>query len=168
MVTLLGEYLELRTLPEQHLPALLKVYQGTPLYFDGLGYDVQRLTLADVQAQWQAAQKSAGRNLLGVYHRVTDLLIGCVDVQFDAPQPQEATILLLLIWGGFQRQGYGLECMALLVDWFIQRSMTELWAIASNNEEGISFLEQQGFVVTEQTAIPPIATGQAFLMRHQS
>lgn len=168
MVTLLGEYLELRSLPEQHLPALLKVYQGTPLYFDGLGYDVQQLTLADVQAQWQAAQQTVGRHLLGIYHRVTDLLIGCVDVQFDTPQQYETTILLLLIWGGFQRQGYGLESIALLFDWFIQRPMIGLWVIASNNEEGISFLAQQRFVATEQPATPPIATGKAFLMHFQN
>ena len=36
MPTLQGDYLELRPLPEDHLPALLKIYQGTPLYFDGL------------------------------------------------------------------------------------------------------------------------------------
>src|SRR5262245_21138793 len=96
MTALHGDYLELRPLPESHLPALLKVYQGTPLYFDGLGYDVRRLALADVRAQWQAAQTASGRALLGVYHIVTDLLIGVADVQADAPQPGDTAILLLL------------------------------------------------------------------------
>jgi RimJ/RimL family protein N-acetyltransferase len=166
MTTLRGDYLELRPLPESHLPALLKVYQGTPLYFDGLGYDAQRLTLADVRAQWQAVQTIPGRALLGVYHIVTDLLIGVADIQSDLPRPGDAAILLLLIWGGFQRQGYGQECMALLDEWLATgQGATSLWAIAVANEEGQSFLQLQGFAPTGEHATPPIAAGRAFWMR---
>ena len=166
MTTLRGDYLELRPLPETQLPALLKVYQGTPLYFDGLGYDVQRLTLADVRAQWQAAQTTPRRALLGVYHIVTDLLIGVADIQPDLPRPGDAAILLLLIWGGFQRQGYGQECMALLDEWLVaEQGAAPLWAIGTANEEGQSFLQLQGFAPTGEPAAPPIATGSAFWMR---
>jgi RimJ/RimL family protein N-acetyltransferase len=165
MTTLQGEYLELRPLPEEHLPALLKVYQGTPLYFDGLDYNTQQLMLADVRAQWDAAQTTAGRALLGVYHIVTDLLIGVADVQRDAPQPGAAAILLLLIWGGFQRQGYGQDCMALLEDWLLESRGGELWAIGADNEEGLSFLRLQGFQPTGEPATPPIASGRAFWAR---
>jgi GNAT superfamily N-acetyltransferase len=166
VTTLQGEYLELRPLPEQHLPALLKIYQGTPLYFDGLGYDARRLTLADVRAQWQAAQAAPGRAMLGVYHRVTDLLIGVADVQVGTPQPRSAAILLLLIWGGFQRQGYGQDCMALIEEWLMAETEAEsLWAIAADNEEGLSFLRLQGFEPAGQPVVPPIATGRAFWMR---
>jgi hypothetical protein len=165
MTSLQGEYLELRPLPEQHLPALLKVYQGTPLYFDGLGYDAQRLAPADVRAQWDAAQATPGRALLGVYHIVTDLLIGVADVQQEVPQPGAAAILLLLIWGGFQRQGYGQDCMALLEGWLLDGQDGELWAIGTDNEEGLSFLHLQGFQPTGEPATPPIAAGRAFWMR---
>jgi hypothetical protein len=166
MPTLQGDYLELRPLPEAHLPALLKVYQGTPLYFDGLGYDVQRLALAHVRAQWQTAQATPGRTLLGVYHIVTDLLIGAADVQAGAPQPGDAAILLLLIWGGFQRQGYGQECMALLEGWLAaEHDAGSLWAIGTNNEEGQSFLQLQGFLSTGEPATPPIGAGSAFWTR---
>jgi hypothetical protein len=166
MTTLQGDYLELRPLPEADLPALLKVYQGTPLYFDGLGYDVQRLTLADVRAQWQAAQATPGRTLLGIYHSVTDLLIGVADVQAGAPRPGAAAILLLLIWGGFQRQGYGQECMALLEGWLAaEHDAASLWAIGAANEEGQSFMELQGFAPVGDSAAPPIGAGNAFWMR---
>jgi hypothetical protein len=166
MTTLQGDYLELRPLPETHLPALLKVYQGTPLYFDGLGYDVQRLTLADVYAQWQAAQATTGRTLLGIYHIVTDLLIGVADVQAGAPRPGDAAILLLLIWGGFQRQGYGQECMALLEQWLAsEHEAASLWTIGTDNEEGQSFLRLQGFAATGEPAAPPIGVGSAFWLR---
>ena len=165
MTMLRGDYLELRPLPEAHLPALLKVYQGTPLYFDGLGYDVQRLSLADVRAQWQAAQATPGRTLHGIYHIVTDLLIGAADVQAGAPRPGDAAILLLLIWGGFQRQGYGQECLALLEEWLATENETSLWAIVADNEEGQSFLQLLGFAPTGAPATPPIAAGKAFWMR---
>ncbi|NWG21743.1 MAG: GNAT family N-acetyltransferase [Chloroflexi bacterium] len=161
--TLTGDYLELRVLPETDLPQLLKVYQGTPLYFDGLGDRADRLTLADVRAQWQAAHDAPDRVLLGVYHPVTGLLIGAADVQVGIPRPEAATVWLL-IWGGFQRQGYGQECMALLESWLIPGMVTTLCAIATNNDEGISFLELQGFRRTDQPADPPIGRGSAFWM----
>lgn len=161
--TLTGEYLELRELPEKHLAQLWKVYQGTPLYFDGLGDRAERLTLDEVRAQWQAAQETPNRVLFGVYHPVTDLLIGAADVRIGAPNAETASIWLL-IWGGFQRQGYGQECMALLEAWLLPAHATTLCAIATENEEGISFLELQGFRRTDMPADPPIGRGKAFWM----
>lgn len=165
MTTLTGDYLELRPLPEQDVPRLWKVYQGTPLYFDALGYDFKRLTADDVLAQWRTAQAD-GRTLFGVYHVVTGLLIGAADVQIDVPEPGAAA-LWLLIWGGFQRQGYGQECVALLEDWLIEThpNVGALYAIAADNEEGRSFLEMQGFQPTGAPAPSPIVGGRAFWMR---
>lgn len=159
-----GDYVELRPLPEAHIPALLKVYQGTPLYFDGLGDRADRLTQAAVQAQWRAAQ-AEGRALLGVYHIETDLLIGAADVRLDTPEPGAAA-LWLLIWGGFQRQGYGQECMALLERWLAETHAPQtLYAVAAANEEGLSFLRLQGFGPTGAPAQPVIGQGQAHWMR---
>lgn len=161
--TLTGEYIELRPLAKRDLPHLLKVYQGTPLYFDGLGDRADRLTLDDVRAQWQRAQESPDRVLFGVYHPVTGLLIGAADIQIGAPRSDTAAVWLL-IWGGFQRQGYGQECLALIESWLIPKYVTTLCAIATHNEEGISFLELQGFRRTDLPAEPPIGRGKAFWM----
>lgn len=168
MIALEGDYLELRTMPESDIPALLKIYQGTPLYFDGLDYDVAQITLDDVHDQWQQAQESDNYYVLGVYHIETDLLIGVADVQLDMPQ-QGAASLWLLIWGGFQRQGYGQECLSLLQAW-IQAAyhITDIYPIAANNKEGQSFLELQGFQPTGESATPPIGQGEAFWMRRTS
>ena len=164
MTILTGENLELRPLPEADLPTLLKVYQGTPLYFDALGIPTARLTLGEVRAQWQAAQANSARHLLGVYHIVTGLLIGVADIQIGTPRPDSAAVWLL-IWGGFQRQGYGQDCMAMLEAWLIPNQGVEtLCAIAAENEEGVSFLELQGFHRTGEPAQPPIAHGPSFWM----
>jgi RimJ/RimL family protein N-acetyltransferase len=168
MTILEGDDLALRPLPEADLPQLLKIYQGTPLYFDGLGCAASALALADVRAQWQAARDTPGRALLGVYHSATDLLIGVADVQVDAPQPGAAAIWVLLIWGGFQRQGYGQECLALLERWLAEEhGIGALWAVAGENEEGQSFLRLQGFRPTGEPATPPIGRGRAFWMRRE-
>lgn len=161
---LTGDYVELRPLPEEHIPALLKVYQGTPLYFDGLGDRAERLTQADVRAQWRGAQAERGA-LLGVYHIETDLLIGAAEVRLETPEPGAAA-LWLLIWGGFQRQGYGQECMALLERWLAEtHGATDLYAVAAANEEGQSFLRLQGFAPTGAPAQPPVGRGTAQWMR---
>jgi RimJ/RimL family protein N-acetyltransferase len=164
MIKLIGEYLELRPLPETDLRQLLKIYQGTPLYFEGLGDRADRLTPEEVRAQWEAAQATPGRTLLGVYHIETGLLIGAADIQIGAPRADSAAVWIL-IWGGFQRQGYGQECMALLEHWLIPGQGVEtLCAIAAANEEGLTFLEMQGFQRTGETAQSPIGRGNAFWM----
>ncbi|HEU4322996.1 MAG TPA: GNAT family N-acetyltransferase [Roseiflexaceae bacterium] len=162
--TLTGDYLELRPLPEHDLPALLKVYQGTPLFFDGLGDRAARLDLAEVRAQWQADQ-TPGRALLGVYHIETDLLIGAAELRLGVPAP-DAAALWLLIWGGFQRQGYGQECMALLERWLVEQpGVAALYAVAGSNEEGRSFLALQGFAPTGEPTDPPVGRGAAEWVR---
>lgn len=164
MTTLTGEYLELRRLPETDLPHIWKVYQGTPLYFDALGMRVDDLTLADVRAQWTSAQANPQRTLFGVYHLVTGLVVGAADVTIGSPNPDSAAVWLL-IWGGFQRQGYGQECMALLESWLLSEpGVTTLCAIAAENEEGLSFLELQGFRHTELLVDPPVGRGRSFWM----
>lgn len=163
MTTLSTEYLELRPLPEADLPKLWKVYQGTPLYFDGLGMHVEQLSLADVRQQWERAQQP-DHTLFGIYHQVTGLLIGAADVQLNLPR-QGTGAIWLLIWGGFQRQGYGQECLAALEHWLLtEQAMTTLCAIASANEEGISFLELQGFQRSEEVAPTPVGRGASFWM----
>jgi RimJ/RimL family protein N-acetyltransferase len=166
MATLTGDYLELRPLPERDLPALLKVYQGTPLYFEALGRSTASLALADVRAQWEAARTTPGRTLFGAYHTVTGLLIGAAEVTIGTPEPGAAAVWLL-IWGGFQRQGYGQECLALLVGWLAEShpGVESLWAIAAANPEGRAFLELQGFAATDARAPSPVGGGETFWMR---
>lgn len=162
---LTGDYLELRPLPERDIPALYKVYQGTPLYFDGLGDRAERLRLAEVRAQWERAQEP-GNYLLGVYHIETDLLIGGVELTVGDPTPDDACVWLL-IWGGFQRQGYGQECMNLLRFWLDETQQVRLsYALAASNEEGESFLAMQGFIPTDQTQPSPIGRGTTMRMHN--
>jgi RimJ/RimL family protein N-acetyltransferase len=157
-----GDTLILRPLTEADLPDLLKIYIGTPLYFDALGVNAQTLTLDDVQAQWQAAQTTPGRMLLAVEQPVVNLLIGVVDVQTHAPEPGVATLWLLLIWGGFQRQGYGQEVAELLEEWLLsQEDIGELRVVAAANDEGLSFWQLRGYVSSGEAAVAPIRNAPA-------
>lgn len=154
---LTGDTLLLRPMTEADLLDLLKIYIGTPLYFDGLDVAPDTLTLEDVHAQWQAAQDTPGRSLFAIEHPVVGLLIGVADVQINAPEPGVATIWLLLIWGGFQRQGYGLEVADLLEEWLLaQDDIDEVRVVAARNEEGLSFWQMRGFVPNGKPAIAPV------------
>jgi hypothetical protein len=57
---------------------------------------------------------------------------------------------------------------ALLEDWLLDGQDGELWAIATGNEEGLSFLRLQGFQPIGEPATPPNAAGCAFWMRRSS
>ena len=82
------------------------------------------------------------------------------DVQVGAPEVGSASVWLM-IWGGFQRQGYGQECMALLEAWLARRAPlppdeaanipqapTSLSAVIDKLEEDHEYLTEGG-VFTE-------------------
>lgn len=157
-----GETLILRPMTEADLPDLLKIYIGTPLYFDALGIRTETLTPDDVRTQWQAAQDMPGRTLFTIEHPVVGLLIGVADVQVNAPKQGVAAIWLLLIWGGFQRQGYGQEVAELLDEWLLeQEGIRDIMVVAANNEEGMSFWQLQGYEPNGETAAAPIRAAPA-------
>jgi RimJ/RimL family protein N-acetyltransferase len=156
-----GDTLIVRPLAEAELPTLLKIYQGTPLYFEALGIRSNSLALDDVRVQWQAAQSASKRLLLGVEVPAVDLLIGVADVQLDYPEPGIATFWLLLIWGGFQRQGYGQEVTALITDWLIEEDITELRVVAADNEEGLNFWQLRGFTPNGEVTSAPLRNAPA-------
>jgi RimJ/RimL family protein N-acetyltransferase len=156
-----GDTLIVRPLVESELLTLLKIYQGMPLYFEALGINPHSLTLDDVRAQWQAAQSASKRLLLGIEVPAVDLLIGVADVQLDYPEPGIATFWLLLIWGGFQRQGYGQEVTALIADWLIEEDITELRVVAPDNEEGLKFWQLRGFTPSGEIASAPLRDAPA-------
>ena len=63
------------------------------------------------------------------------------------------------------RQPESEKCLALLEEWLIPgQGVTTLCAIAASNQEGISFLELQGFQRTGEPAPSPIGSGDAFWM----
>lgn len=160
MIHIEGPTIILRPIIADELHRLQNIYVGTPLYFEALG--INDIGLADVEAQFQAAQSIPGRVLLGVEVPAVDLLIGAIDLQTDYPAPGVATIRLLLIWGGFQRQGYGQECVALIVDWLNERGGTdELRVIAAENAEGLRFWQQHGFMPSGERATAPFRRAEA-------
>lgn len=160
MIYLEGPTIILRPIVAGELRRLHNIYVGTPLYFEAIG--INDISLADVEAQFQAAQATPGRVLLGVEVPAVDLLIGVIDLQTDYPQPGVAAIHLLLIWGGFQRQGYGQECVALIVDWLNERGGTdELRVIAAENAEGLRFWQQHGFTPSGDLATAPFRRAEA-------
>jgi RimJ/RimL family protein N-acetyltransferase len=162
VVRLEGDTIVVRPLAEAELPALLKIYGGTPLYFEALGVAPASLSLVDVQAQYRAAQAAPGRYLLGVEVPAVDLLIGVVDVQAGYPAPGIATVWLLLIWGGFQRQGYGQEVVGLVEEWLTaEHGVGELRVVAADNEEGLSFWRLRGFAPSGEAAAAPFRGARA-------
>lgn len=157
-----GDTLIIRPLAEKELPTLLKIYIGTPLYFEALGIRAERLTLEDVRAQWEDVQATPNRLLLGIEVPAVDLLIGVVDLQLHYPESGEATFHLLLIWGGFQRQGYGQEVTGLLEEWLDDRGdIQAVRVIAAPNEEGLSFWRMRGFAPDGTAAEAPIRQARA-------
>ncbi len=163
-----GDLLHIRSLNEAELPTLLKIYIGTPLYFEALGIAPDTLTLDDVRAQWQAVQTTPQRLLLGIEVPAVNLLIGVADLQLHYPDPGQATIWLLLIWGGFQRQGYGQEVVDLLEEWLsTQHGITELRVVAANNEEGLRFWQWRGYVPNGTSAPAPIRNARAQWLVYQ-
>ncbi|NJN97016.1 MAG: GNAT family N-acetyltransferase, partial [Anaerolineales bacterium] len=70
---LVGTTVIVRPIVEAELARLERIYAGTPLYFEALG--IAEPTIEDVRAQYEAAQATPGRMLLGIEVPAVDLLI---------------------------------------------------------------------------------------------
>lgn len=149
-----GDTIVVRPLSAAELPTLLQIYSGTPLYFDALGIKTTDLTLAEVRNQWAAVQANPQRYLFGVEVPAVNLLIGVVDIELHTPAPPIATLQLLLIWGGFQRQGYAQEVMELVEAWLVaHQAIDELQVVAAANDDGVRFWRLRGY--TQSGAVAP-------------
>jgi RimJ/RimL family protein N-acetyltransferase len=106
------------------LPSLLPVYLSNPEYVaqsEGSRGEVGYFDLEMFQRDWQIAQMTPGRHMLGMYLKETNEAVGLADFLEENPEDSQPWLGFLMIARAHQRQGLGAEAFERLAAYFNDR-----------------------------------------------
>jgi RimJ/RimL family protein N-acetyltransferase len=115
-----GARLLIREVAPDDLPLLLPVYLSNPEYVvqsEGSRGVAGYYDLTMFQRDWQIAQMTPGRHLLGIYLKETGEAIGLADYLEEHSEDGQPWLGMLMIARAHQRQGLGSEACKRLVEY---------------------------------------------------
>ena len=113
--------LVIREAAPDDLPLLLPVYLSNPEYVaqsEGSRGEAGYFDLEMFQRDWQIAQMTPGRHMLGVYLKETSEAVGLADFLEENPEDGQPWLGSLMIARAHQRQGLGSEAFTRLAEYF--------------------------------------------------
>ena len=116
--------LVMREVAPDDLPSLLPVYLSNPEYVaqsEGSRGEAGYFDLEMFQRDWQIAQMTPGRHMLGVYLKETSEAVGLADFLEEDPEDSQPWLGFLMIARAHQRQGLGTEAFERLAAYFKDR-----------------------------------------------
>jgi RimJ/RimL family protein N-acetyltransferase len=113
--------LVIREVAPDDLPLLLPVYLSNPEYVaqsEGSQGEAGYFDLEMFQRDWQIAQMTPGRHMLGMYLKGTSEAVALADFLEENPEDGQPLLGFLMIARAHQRQGLGTEAFACLAEYF--------------------------------------------------
>jgi RimJ/RimL family protein N-acetyltransferase len=113
--------LVIREVAPHDLSLLLPVYLSNPEYVaqsEGSHGEAGYFDLEMFQRDWQIAQMTPGRHMLGMYFKDTSEAVGLADYLEESPEDAQPWLGLLMIARAYQRQGLGAEAVERLATYF--------------------------------------------------
>jgi RimJ/RimL family protein N-acetyltransferase len=113
--------LVIREVAADDLPLLLPVYSSSPEYVaqnEGSRGEAGYFDLEMFRRDWQIAQMTPGRHMLGVYLKETNKAVGLADFLEENPEDGQRWLGFLMIARAHQRQGLGTESFIRLAKYF--------------------------------------------------
>jgi RimJ/RimL family protein N-acetyltransferase len=113
--------LVIREVAPDDLPLLLPVYLSNPEYVaqsEGSRGEAGYFDLEMFQRDWQIAQMTPRRHMLGLYIKDTGEAVGLADYLEDNPEDGQPWLGFLMIARVHQRQGLGTEAFSRLAEYF--------------------------------------------------
>jgi len=143
---------------EHHIPALQRVYEKTPSYWQMYGLDACPENQAE--RDLKAGDETPGQYMMGIVRRVdaTDPqenseveaeLIGLIDFRLHWPQEQTAYVGMVMVADPYQRQGFASQAWALLQPWFAASAQMQTLRLGVEqfNHRAMHFFQKQGFTL---------------------
>ena len=147
-----GQPVSLRPLGADDGIAVQAVYEATPGYFEMMSgapapaYEAQR--------EFDNLARQPGRLWLGLFvpgEAGLPDLIGLLDLRLDFPEPQIATLGLLLVCEARQRQGFGSQAYRLIEGWLRQQGFSAVELHVAGQAFGVQqFWRRLGLEFTGQ------------------
>jgi RimJ/RimL family protein N-acetyltransferase len=113
--------LVIREVAPDDLPLLLPVYLSNPEYVaqsEGSRGEAGYFDLEMFQRDWQIAQMTPGRHMLGMYLKETNEAVGLADFLEEDPEDGQPWLGFLMIARAHQRQRLGTEAFTCLAGYF--------------------------------------------------
>ena len=130
-----------RPISPEDAPLLRGIYERCPGYFEALGAEVP--TLSDVRRELLAAQGDPARRRELLF--LADLPVGYLDYRLAHPEPEAATLNLVLIAEPYRGQGLGRAAVRDLMHQ-LSPSHSRLYAVVyGKNPEAFAFFKRLGF-----------------------
>jgi RimJ/RimL family protein N-acetyltransferase len=111
----------IRGVAPDDLPSLLPVYLSNPEYVaqsEGSRGEAGYFDLEMFQRDWQIAQMTPGRHMLGMYLKENGEAVGLADFLEQNPEDGQPWLGFLMIARAHQRQGLGSEAFECLAAYF--------------------------------------------------
>ncbi len=134
-------HLHARTATVQDAERIHQIYCGAPKYFEILSAPLP--TLPEVERELEVAAQDPKRCVKLLLEG--DAEVGFLDYKLDYPDPQDATVNLILIPESLQSHGYGRRAMALLESELQGRVGRVLASIYGNNARAKRFWRSLGY-----------------------
>ena len=133
------------------LPLLLPVYLSNPEYVaqsEGSRGEAGYFNMEMFQRDWQIAQMTPGRHMLGVYLKETNEAVGLADFLEENPEDCQPWLGFLMIARTHQRQGLGTEAFECLAACFKEHYA---WSslrvgVMKTNTAALAFWRRLGFL----------------------
>lgn len=171
MIKLETKRLRLREAAPDDLPALLDVYLSNPAFVamnEGSRGEQGYYDLAMLQRDWQIAQITPGRFLLGIWLKESSEAVGQADFLDENPNDGMPWLGLLMIAGPFHRRGLGTEAFEALAEHFRnERGWTALRLGAfPENTTALAFWRRLGFMPLSHPKNDASGRSEIVLERH--
>jgi RimJ/RimL family protein N-acetyltransferase len=163
--------LVIREVAPDDLPLLFPVYLSNPEYVaqsEGARGEAGYFDLEMFQRDWQIAQMTPGRHMLGVYRKETNEAVGLADYLEENPEDGLPWLGFLMIARAHQRQVLGTEAFACLAAYFKDHyGWSSLRVgVMKTNTSALAFWRGLGFLETptaDAAAKKPFVTLQRAL-----
>jgi RimJ/RimL family protein N-acetyltransferase len=149
-ISLESARLLIREVAPADLPALLPVYLSEPDYVaqsEGSRGEAGYFDLEMFQRDWQIAQMTPGRHMLGLYLRENGKAVGLADYLEEHPEDGQPWLGFLMIAHTQQRQGLGTEAFERLARYFQDQYgwPSVRVGVMKANITALAFLRRLGF-----------------------
>lgn len=135
-----------RPLIEADIPAILKLYETNPYYFEYCPPPPTAASVLDDMTKLPPGKRREDKHFVGYFDG--DRLIAVLDLVAGYPSDEKAFIGLFMLDKAYQGRGLGSQLIVELLEYVTRQFKTLRLGYVATNSPAKAFWEKQGFVPT--------------------
>ncbi|CAM3342954.1 N-acetyltransferase domain-containing protein [Streptococcus pluranimalium] len=139
-----------RPLTEVDIPAILKLYETNPYYFEHCPPPPTEACVLDDMTKLPPGKRREDKHFVGYFDK--DKLIAVLDLVEGYPSEEKAFIGLFMLDKAYQGKGLGSQLIVELLESLMRQFKILRLGYVATNSPAKAFWEKQGFVPTGETS----------------